>query len=545
MRLRAAAQSRLRRRVANAISDKLTTLNMITSTVEPLREIKQRVDACVANASDLLRAAKRTMDDEKLPNISFHLTILALEEIGKAAVLGMRHIAQSTGDETGSFDKRLDDHQFKLFWALWAPNLARGKVEKEEFETLRGMAKHLHEERLDAMYVSIKQDDSEPALRQVSEERAKTILSLAEARLGMEVAGAWQPVDVNAREETKWFLDATADPEKRKLIFGQKGFDKLAEIGNMRDWMVWLKAQFDEAEAEGRASLQRELTRAIPDIGNRGDKKWQVVIRLHSPAQSIRNQALNSWNNRPSWIKLAPVGTSRRVLDVEFTYHDAMPLQALGPLGYRAARMFVAALNIGSLGFWWWHLPDDNGRFYERLTDLNASPGIKIDLNMHAGPKFEWKREALSDPELGRVAICFGMISALENEAYQSIIEPYLTGLALIAKSDLHLNLAFQASERFAACLSQAMRHFGDLDGTDEELALAASVTGFFAPRMQKDEDVQELVDLLRQLRRRPPDATGITLERTAILKVICDAYLIAQFQEMVRPKVASGEGDD
>jgi hypothetical protein len=143
--------------------------------------------------------------------------------------------------------------------------------------------------------------------------------------------------------------------------------------------------------------------------------------------------------------------------------------------------MFVAALNIGSLGFWWWHLPDDSGRFYERLTDLKAPAGMKIDLNMRTGPKVEWKREALGDSELGRVALCLGMIATLENQSYRSIIEPYLTGLALVAKSDLHLAFAFQASERFAECLMQAMLHFGDWDGTEE--GLAAGVAGTFSAR--------------------------------------------------------------
>jgi AbiV family abortive infection protein len=295
-------------------------------------QTKKRIEACLANARDSLRAAKRVLEEEKLPNISFHLTVLALEEIGKAALLGARHIAQSTDGETSSFDRRMDDHSFKLFWALWAPNLARGNVSKDEFEKLRGMAKGLHEERLDAMYVSFNPDEGTP-LQQVSERRARTMLDLAEVRLDMEAAREGELVHVSAHAELKWFLEATADPEKRKLIFGQKAFDKLAELGHMRAWMTWLKEQFDAAEAEGRENLQHELARAVPDPDNRGEKKWQLVFRLHSPSQSIRNSALTSWNGRPTWIRLTPVGNDRHAVDVEFTYHEAMSVQELGPLG--------------------------------------------------------------------------------------------------------------------------------------------------------------------------------------------------------------------
>src|SRR5262249_31865734 len=104
-------------------------------------EIAHPIQACFENARDLLRAAKRVLDDEKLPNIAFHLAILALEEVGKAALLGARGVAHSVEDETDFADNRLDDHVFKLFWALWTPSFARGNVSKEEFENLRGMAR--------------------------------------------------------------------------------------------------------------------------------------------------------------------------------------------------------------------------------------------------------------------------------------------------------------------------------------------------------------------------------------------------------------------
>jgi AbiV family abortive infection protein len=101
-------------------------------------QINHPIQACFGNARDLLRAAKRVLDDEKLPNVAFHLTILALEEVGKAALLGARAIAHSVEDETVFIDNRLGDHVFKLFWAFWTPNFARGKVSKEDLESLRG-----------------------------------------------------------------------------------------------------------------------------------------------------------------------------------------------------------------------------------------------------------------------------------------------------------------------------------------------------------------------------------------------------------------------
>ena len=496
-----------------------------------MNQTDHSIQACFVNARDLLRAAKRVLDGEKLPNVAFHLAILALEEVGKAALLGTRGIAHSLEVETVFIDNRLDDHVFKLFWALWTPSFARGNVSMEEFEKLRGMARGMHDDRLAAMYVSSDRPEDGEVLQNISEERARTIIGLAEARLGMEASRDWQAIDLSAGSVMRWFLDATNEPEKRNLILGQPSLDKLAELGKIRDWMAWLKEQFDQAEAEGREHLQRELARVAPDRAERGGDKWQVAIRLYSPSQSIRNSAIKSWNERPTWIKLSAVHNDKQAVEVEFTLGEIVTMQQVGMAGYRAARLFVAAMNIGSTGFWWWERPDQTGKFYQRITDLKAPAGMKLDLKVHAGPPFEWKRDALKDNNLARVAVCLGMASRLDNPVYNAVIEAYFTGLALIAKSDVHLVFAPQACERFAACLCAAMQHFGDWDGTEQ--GLAAAVTASFP--FEKPEDGEELLGLLRQLRRQPVDLTNITLERAAILKFLNDVYLIRRFETMAQ----------
>ena len=253
-------------------------------------------------------------------------------------MLGARGIAHSVEDETVFIDNRLDDHIFKLFWALWTPNFARGKVSKDDIESLGGMARSMHNDRLAALYVLPDHTEKGEALQSISEERARTMTGLAEARLGMESSRDWQAIDLSAGSVVRWYLDAANDPERRDLIFGQKSFDKLAELGQMRDWMNWLKEQFDQAEAEGRAHLQRELARVAPDRATRGEDKWQVAVRLYSPAQSIRSSAIKSWNDRPTWIKLSSVHSDKLAMEVEFTFGETITTQEIGVAAYRAAR---------------------------------------------------------------------------------------------------------------------------------------------------------------------------------------------------------------
>jgi len=280
-----------------------------------MNDADQAIEACFSNARDLLRAAMRVLSDESLPNIAFHLTILALEEIGKAALLGARRIARAADAETVFIDNRLADHIFKLFWALWTPSFARGNVSRQEFEYLRGLARSMHDDRLAALYVEPDQHEGGALLEPVSEQRARAVIGLAEARLGMESSRDWQALDLSAGSLLHWFLDVTNEPEKRNLIFGEKSFDKLAELGHMREWMTWLKEQFDQAEAQGREHLQRELVRPVRGLAERGEDRWQVAIRLYSTAQSIRSAAINSWNQRPTWIKLSAVQKWGKFID--------------------------------------------------------------------------------------------------------------------------------------------------------------------------------------------------------------------------------------
>jgi hypothetical protein len=234
---------------------------------------------------------------------------------------------------------------------------------------------------------------------------------------------------------------------------------------------------------------------------------------------------------------LFPVNNDMHAVDVEFTFREAVSVQALGPLAYRAARRFVAAMNIGSAGLWWWQRAEQTEKFYQRLTDLKAPPDMT--LGVHLRPTFQWQREALDDAHLGRVALCFATICRLEEPVYKAVIDPYLAGLALSAKSDLHLNLAPQADQHFAACLLEAMRSFGDWDGTDE--ALPKAISDFFRPLFKQSDDEEKLLNHLHRIRREPPDLTGITLEQAAIMKVLCDAYFMRRFDISAWDNVSGG----
>jgi hypothetical protein len=194
--------------------------------------------------------------------------------------------------------------------------------------------------------------------------------------------------------------------------------------------------------------------------------------------------------------------------------------------------LFVAAVNIGSLGLWWWRATDHHSQFYERIIDLKADPSAApVELVIRGDPKFQWQKTALREEELGRIAMCFGMISKLSLSQRTAIIEPYLAGLGLLAKSDMYLNMSASSCERFTKAVLEAMQHFGDWDGTDAALPEAISIT---FPQMSED-DQKEWLEIIQQLRVFPPKSEGMTIERAALLKIIADAYFINSFGKRVK----------
>ena len=96
-------------------------------------------------------------------------------------------------------------------------------------------------------------------------------------------------------------------PEKQRWILSRGSLEKLAELGDAKLWVLWVKEQFDRAEAEARAAAEAELKRskALPDVITKN--KWKLRIRLYSQSHVVGPKILTPRNNRIDWIKLLPV----------------------------------------------------------------------------------------------------------------------------------------------------------------------------------------------------------------------------------------------
>jgi AbiV family abortive infection protein len=502
----------------------------------PENIIKSR-EACLAHADDLVRAAKRILSDERLSNISYHLAVLALEEIGKSTLIVMGHLACDADDSEASAHRFCDDHIKKLFWATWGPSIGTEKITKDQIESLRGLSRKIHETRMQALYVDF--DANGPFLpsEAISETEAQNLIDIASARLEMEKLHKFGKIEETHLNNMNWFLSASDDTEKRKLIFGNKSMEKLAELGSTHKWIAWLKQEFDKADAEAKEAIKQELQRKPPNASVKLEDKWKIKIRLFTNSHSIRPKTLNKWNDKSNWIRLYPVGGKKDQLIAEIILPKNITIQSLWWTAWGIARRFVVALNIGTFGCFWWYVPDQISRFYEKIIDLE-NPDMEVRIERNPILKIDWGHRALSETDLRRTALCFGMLPGENESELGKAMGAYITALAFLNKNDIHFQFEANSYEFIYKALKHGMRHFREWD---DHNAFSDSFERLFIKYELDQVEIDKHKEISQRFERVPPSFDGLklSLSEVAAIKIICDAYFIRKFDEMAKQREA------
>jgi AbiV family abortive infection protein len=433
---------------------------------------------CLDHARDLIASAERVLaDDSAYPNIAYHLAILAMEEIGKAGMLCARGVTRGAWDASW-IDKRLDNHVWKLMWAVWAPSLSGGKIDPKDFEEARRFAESTHERRMAGLYVDYEDSVTAPPRQAVQIGHATTLLNLAAARLELEEArGA--PVLDGSTEELEWYLATVSDELGRKRLFSQPFIKKHEEFGgDTRAWVRWAREEFRRVAEAEKELLKRELSRQASKPGE-GKPKWLMKVRVQTPSHSLRQKTLNFWNDRIDAVKLRTAGRKNQDLLLEITVHDHVKLEQVFDFGLALSKMHLVMLNIGTAGFFWYELSGQAEAYYESVQDLET-PGVNVFIGRLSGLPREWaedrpdrrkrQRVALEEAHLNIAIRALAAFGFTPDDEAEPIFGQYLHGLTLLSKSDLHMSLETQARDAFLTALRRAMHKFGDLQSADANL---------------------------------------------------------------------------
>lgn len=499
--------------------------------------------ACVDHARDLLRSA-RLLLSSGLPHISYHLAALSIEELGRRELLKVRSVAARRDTVPSWMERHAQSHVQKLLWAFFGAGFSLRSPTQQQFESMRDLARSIHEQRLRGLYVDSSADGiSIPSLA-INEERAKNLIDLAAAQLGMAEAEAPRTeISKDDLDLQEWFLMTVDDPEKVKRVFSKSSMAKLAELNESKAWAQWLRAEFDKAEAEGRSVLEQELKKGPERIGKPKKKdKWRLRVRIYSNSHSIRPKVLNDWNRRSDWIKLVPVSNKKRELIIEFLLGDNVPIQGLWDFGWGLARHFVTALNIGTMGFWWWRLPQQVSRYYEEIEDLERR-GMLVRVERSPILKVDWgENRALSTQDLALVSGCFLALPSPNERTKHPPYGYYIGGLTLLSLNDIHWQCEAHAFGNFFKCLQEMMLSTGAWQRS-------MPFEGVFGPFLDEFwpgfDERERFMGLCRAFDREPPQSEKVNLREASFMKLFCDTYFLSKIRPTaIKEKVARANAE-
>jgi AbiV family abortive infection protein len=466
---------------------------------------------CLKQADGFIEAAD-ILSAEKFAHIVHHLSLLALEEVGKASMLGARSIKQPTRDDSW-FDRWLGDHRSKLQWAVWSPMT---RLNPEDFSAAREFAERAHKMRLASLYVDADPDSTD----KVTAEDARLVLSLARDRLELENAAQ----GLSARDHpeigelTQWFFDAMDDPQRVAFLLGKTSAEQYERLkGDARAWVSWARDEIARLDVEAEKLIQIELAR--PGAGPQSAKpRWRANATVFTPSHSLRSKALAKWNDRIEAVKLLWTGRKDE-LTLQITIHDNLPMTVLFGRLTTLAKLTVACINIGTIGYFWFQRAGFEQKMFKDIRDLEINRPLEIT----AKESFweDGRSVPLTDDHINNALGCMLTFAPLSEADAEPIFSPYFNGLAMIAKSDTFYRFDHLARHEFIKSLAGAFRRYGDWDGSHDTFEQAFHRN--FTPFMP---DQEHRVQMLRSLTvQGDPSETSLVNLRSA--KQIADLFLV------------------
>ncbi|WP_129791528.1 AbiV family abortive infection protein [Sphingosinicella sp. CPCC 101087] len=332
---------------------------------------------CLDHAEGFIVAAERVGVGD-YPHIVYHLSLLALEEVGKASMIGGQ-LATGGTIENRWMDKALESHRRKLQWAIWSPI---ERIDPKDFEAAREFAERMHDMRLASLYVDARAQLADvPAGEVVQAGDAEHALALARARLDYERACGTPDPDAHRTDDAlRWFLDIMADPEQSRRLLSKAFIAKYHALDNdARAWITWARHEFARIDEESRTLLQAELVKPAAQAG--GSKpKWRANAIVYTPSHSLRPKVLQRWNAQIEAVQLLWSGKKDQ-FTLQLTLNDNAPLTALPGRLAHLTKLVVACLNIGSIGYFWFERPGFERQMFNQILDLENDRHLELGSN--------------------------------------------------------------------------------------------------------------------------------------------------------------------
>lgn len=142
---------------------------------------------------------------------------------------------------------------------------------------------------------------------------------------------------------------------------------------------------------------------------------------------------LAKWNEKIEPVQFLWAGKKDECI-LQITLSDNEPLGALFGRLVSLAKLAVACINIGSIGYFWFQRPGFEQKMFKEVRDLELRKQLDF-----GSPESFWgngRAVALTDEHVDHAIHCMMAFAPLSETDAEPIFAPYFNGLAMIAKSD-------------------------------------------------------------------------------------------------------------
>jgi AbiV family abortive infection protein len=480
---------------------------------------------CLSNAETLIASAEEMKEKRGRRNIAYTLAALGLEEVGKASILKSVFVfKESDVESTMEINFGMDDHKMKLFWAFWGASFAKEEITQTSINKYKGLASMIHHRRLEYLYTNI-ESSKRPVIKT---KELDNMISLARARLMIEKSYRLPTkIDKKKAKLIKWFLEASQDIERHKLIFGNKSIRKLEEFKDGRLWIDWLYDEFQKAEDKSKKLIQSEMSRKKPQGNAVYKDKWEVEVRLNCQSHSLKNSALDEWNKNINSPKLYLA--NKNELIVKFILPASVHVSKIWDVSLDLMNQFLIALNVGAIGgIIFRNIPRDSAKFHSKVIDLDNKREIIVELGQKLNINWKEAKWILDKAVLLRVQrIMFLLYTDSKADLkLNTHLMKYLQGVIMFSKTDIHLRLEFNAFYMFMDCLIGLLK---EDNPTITDMNIKQKVSNVF--HLDSYDEFNRYLDVWSQLHIDMRTSEEITLTDVIGAKMFCDLYILEKAQ--------------
>ena len=500
-------------------------------------DIHDPIEACLAHAADLLQAAEQVMKG-KQHHIAYHLAVIAMEEIGKATLVAFDTESSTSNRDVEISFRQYDDHEKKLFWALFVPLMIHTVGDPKGIDALRDAATALHGKRLDSMYVSVSgQSVGQLPRGAVTEEETSALIDLVAFRLEVGVVRR-DPgqIPVENRDLFAWWDKVFDEPDARRNIFSRASLDKLSELRDVGAWMHWLKAQYDEAACAQDAIVTRELARQ--PAADDETPKWEIKWRLNTPTHSVRRGPLRDWAAKHAGnISYERPSSDNASLDVLVRVPSTILIGDLPGIALQTHQAMTIALCVASHGVFWPHRAIADNKLFLTGRDIENEASFELQQPTRSLP---WgRREAVTLRHLEDAALVYGGISIARRDGKTAPFAPYLAGVGMLMRDDVLLKLAIPAAESFLRVI-QTAHTLNDGAKPYAPLELMQQFAEHAGPNEPEIASGQAVVRAVIN-GKKPPEATPF---HAGLFKLLADRVLLTESRKLLFDTVDAERGD-